>query len=327
MIRTLNKIWLLFPILIFTAINLHAQSFSVHAKIDSVQMWIGNQTNLQFEITQSPKEKITLPVFSDTIVGNLEIIKPAQVDTQQISTNQIGVRVNYVVTSFKDSLIYIPKYPFVLNEDTVWSNSLSIKIIQPFVVDTASHALADIKPIIQPPFDWKGFILKIILTLLIIALLAVVVWLIKKFRNKPIKIIPQKTIPYVPAHIEALKQLDRLKEEKSWQRGRIKEYHVELTDIIRHYVSRMFNINSMEMTSDEILRHAHFLNVDKKGGYEALRQILTLADLVKFAKYQPSAIDNEMSLMNAYLFVNQTKIEDMQDIASDSSNPKSSTEK
>ena len=48
----------------------------------------------------------------------------------------------------------------------------------------------------------------------------------------------------------------------------------------------------------------------KSGAYGALRQILTLADLVKFAKWNPSPNDNEMSLMNAYLFVNQTKVEE-----------------
>ncbi len=95
-----------------------------------------------------------------------------------------------------------------------------------------------------------------------------------------------------------------------WQHGRIKEYHTELADTIRIYIERMFNINSMEMTSDEILEHAEFLKVDKSSAYSALRQILTLADLVKFAKWNPSPSDNELSLMNAYLFVNQTKIEE-----------------
>ena len=66
----------------------------------------------------------------------------------------------------------------------------------------------------------------------------------------------------------------------------------------------------MEMTSGEILSHTEFLKVDKSGAYGALRQILTLADLVKFAKWNPAPNDNEMSLMNAYLFVNQTKVEE-----------------
>lgn len=65
------------------------------------------------------------------------------------------------------------------------------------------------------------------------------------------------------------------------------------------------------MTSDEILTQVQFLKVDKSGAFETLRQMLTLADLVKFAKWNPSPSDNELSLMNAYLFVNQTKIEEV----------------
>jgi hypothetical protein len=73
----------------------------------------------------------------------------------------------------------------------------------------------------------------------------------------------------------------------------------------------MFNIGSMEMTSDEILNNVRFMKSDKSGAFEALRQMLSLADLVKFAKWNPSPSDNELSMMNAYLFVNQTKIEEV----------------
>ena len=71
----------------------------------------------------------------------------------------------------------------------------------------------------------------------------------------------------------------------------------------------------MEMTSDEILNHVKFIKTDKEGAYKALRQILTLADLVKFAKWNPSPSDNELSMMNAYLFVNQTKVEEVKPLA------------
>ena len=115
----------------------------------------------------------------------------------------------------------------------------------------------------------------------------------------------------IPANIEALRRLDKIKEEKIWQKGRVKEYHTELTDVLRTYIERVFNIPSMEMTSDEILRGSQFLKVDKPAAYEGLKQILRLADLVKFAKWNPETVENELSLMNAYLFVNQTTVEEI----------------
>lgn len=272
-------------------------------------MWIGNQTDIVFEITQQKGQHVQFPIFSDTIVGNLEIVEPAKMDTVAVSDENIQVSARYKVTSFEDSLIYIQEFPFVAGSDTSWSNSLSIRIIQPFVIDTASNNLADIKPVYKPPFNWKRFFLRGLLLLLLIGLGVLLFIQIRRFiARKPI-VATEKPKVVISPYNEAIGRLDTLRDEKIWQRGRIKEYHTDLTDIVRIYIEKMFNINSMEMTSDEILEHVEFLKVDKSGAYGALRQILSLADLVKFAKWNPSPSDNELSLMNAYLFVNQTKIE------------------
>ena len=287
-----------------------AQPVTVKARMDSTQIWIGEQTALTFEVVQNKGQMVRLPVFSDTIVGNLEIVQQAKLDTVNFSDDKVQVNVKYVVTSFEDSLIYVPPFPYVSGSDTSWSNSLSLKVIQPFVIDTASNTLADIKPVYKPKFNWKAFMQRMLLIFLLIALAVVLYMLIRKFvMRKPIlKTETRKVI--IPPYIEALQRLDKIREEKLWQKGRFKEYHTELTDTVRLYIERMFNINSMEMTSGEILSHTEFLKVDKSGAYGALRQILTLADLVKFAKWNPAPNDNEMSLMNAYLFVNQTKVEE-----------------
>lgn len=291
--------------------ELSAQGVSVKAKIDSTQMWIGNQTALTFEVIQKQNQKVQFPVFSDTIVGNLEIVEQEKRDTLEVSDDDIQVNAKYTVTSFEDSLVYIPEYPFVFNGDTTWSNSLSIRVIQPFVIDTASNQLADIKPVYKPPFNWKRFFLRGLLVMLLIALAIVLYFLIKKLMvKKPAEVEVKPKIVITP-HEEAFKRLDRLKEKKLWQSGQIKEYHTELTDIIRIYIEKMFNIGSMEMTSDEILNHVKFMKTDKSAAFNALRQMLTLADLVKFAKWNPSPSDHELSMMNAYLFVNQTKIEEV----------------
>lgn len=295
--------------------TLFAQSVSVKAKMDSTQIWIGEQTGLTFEVVQKKNQHVQFPIYSDTIVGNLEIVEQAKLDTQKVSDDNIQVNVKYVVTSFEDSLIYVPPVPFIVNGDTSWSNSMSLRVIQPFEIDTASTALADIKPVFKPKFDWRNFIQRMLIVLLVIALVVLLYIVVRKFVMKKPILTTETKKPIVPAHIEAINRLDKLKEEKLWQQGRIKEYHTELTEILRVYIEKMFNINSMEMTSEEILHNAEFLKVDKSGAFSALRQILTLADLVKFAKWNPSPNDNEMSMMNAYLFVNQTKIEDVKPLS------------
>ena len=297
--------------LILSAIGLlSAQSVVVKAKMDSTQMWIGNQTALHFEVIQSPNQKVILPIFSDTIVGALEIVQQQKLDTVKLSADKIQVNAHYVVTSFHDSLVYVPQFPFVQGKDTVLSNSLSLKVIQPFKIDTASNAITDIKPVFKPKFNWWQFFKNSMLIALVLALAVLLFFLIRKFMGKKTIFLPEKPKPNVPAYVEALERLDKIKNEKAWQYGRIKEYHTELTDVVRNYIEQAFNVNSMEITSGEILQKMMFLKADKPAAYDGLKHILQTADLVKFAKWTPSIGDNELSLLDAYLFVNQTKIED-----------------
>jgi len=215
-----------------------------------------------------------------------------------------------LVTAFQDSLMYIPPFPFVLNGDTVWSKSLSLKVVQPFKIDTAANSISDIKPVFEPKFDWVGLIKMILLGLVIIALLVLLYFVLRKYwMKKPIFVsTPEKALP---PFVIALNHLDKIKQEKPWQHNRVKEYHTELVDVIREYIEQVFDINCMEMTSIEILEHLGDLRKEQKTAYFALKQMLQLADLVKFAKWNPTPDEHESSLTNAYLFVNQTKVEEI----------------
>ena len=294
-----------------TLADLWAQKITVNSRLDSTVIWIGNQAHLTFEVSQQPKQKVIMPIFSDSIVGGLDLVEPVKMDTVKSPDGHILVTQHYLVTSFKDSLLYIPPYPFILNGDTVWSKSLSLKVVQPFKIDTASHKIADIKPVFNPKFDWMDFFVKILIGLLIVGLLILLFVLYQKYlKKKPVLDIKEKNL-LLPPYVVALSQLDSLKQEKPWQQGRSKEYHTVLTDIIREYIERVFNVNSMEMTSEEILDHLVNLKLEQKAVFLGLRQILQLADLVKFAKWNPTPDEHELSLLNAYLFVNQTKVEDV----------------
>lgn len=304
-------LFLLLIIISFVNTHLWAQKITVNAKLDSTVIWIGSQAHLTFEVSQQPTQKVSMPVFLDTIVGGLELVEPVKIDTLKSQDGHIQVAQHYLVTAFKDSLLYIPPFPFVLNGDTVWSKSLSLKVVQPFKIDTASKKIADIKPVFNPKFDWLSLFKTILIVLLILALLALLFILYKNyFKKKPI--LTENEIKLLqPAYVVALNQLDKIKQEKIWQHGRYKEYHTELTDVIREYIERTFNINSMEMTSEEILEHLRILRMEQKPTFLGLQQILKLADLVKFAKWNAAPDEHELSLMNAYLFVNQTKVEEV----------------
>ena len=125
----------------------------------------------------------------------------------------------------------------------------------------------------------------------------------RRRQHQPVIVKPRKVIP---PNVIALRALDALQEKHLWQNGKPKQFHTELTDILRNYIEGRFSVPAMEKTSDEILDELYELNESQHSSLNNLHQILSLADLVKFAKYEPLADENQLSFMNAKMFVTQT---------------------
>ena len=155
----------------------------------------------------------------------------------------------------------------------------------------------DIKNVWKPPFvlaDYYPWIFGVLLTLFLIC---VVAYVIKRMRNRQ-SILPfKKPEPKLPPHEQAIKELDEIKQQKLWQQGRSKEYYTLITDTLRRYIVDRFGINAMEMTSGEILDIIR-KQQEATSVYESLKQIMQLADFVKFAKMNPLPDENDLSLMN-----------------------------
>jgi hypothetical protein len=110
-----------------------------------------------------------------------------------------------------------------------------------------------------------------------------------------------------PAHEIALEALDQIKSKKLWQQGQVKEYHIAVSDTVRMYIEKRYNINAMEMTSDEILRSLRLIIADVQIKTK-LSALLILSDMVKFAKEQPLPNENEMCWEQAVDFIKQTAL-------------------
>ena len=123
--------------------------------------------------------------------------------------------------------------------------------------------------------------------------------------NKPIiRIIKIK--PKLPSHITALNRIEEIKGDKSLRlEGNTKEYYTQLTDTLREYMRDRYGFNATEMTTSEIV--GHLLKIQDKESIKDLKEILQVADLVKFAKLHPSINENDRNMANAIEFVNETK--------------------
>ena len=292
---------------VLTSSLLQAQPTTVSATMDSTILLVGEQTRLTFTVAQMRDRQVCAPVFSDTIVSGLEIVERLPLDTQLADDGLLLVSQSYVLTSFDSALYFIDAQSFVDGSDTLYSNPLSLKVVS-IPVDTAQHAIADIKPVYAPPFDWPLFWLIVLITLGVVAL-AVIGFFAYRYVKRHAAPSAEVAEPQDlrPAHEIALERLDVIKAEKLWQQNRAKEYHTQLTDVVRDYIARRFGICAVEQTSAEILAGIQPELSGQKTVYADLKTLLTTSDLVKFAKYKPLVSEDEKSLALAYQFVEATK--------------------
>ena len=280
----------------------------VSAAIDSTTLFIGDQTDLHLRATCEVGEQVTLPILAEELIPGIEIVDRTIVDTAQLSNGRVQYNQYLTLTSFEDSLFYIQPLPFVSGEDTVWSESLMLNVVQPFEMDSTDMAITDIKGIYRAPIWWWGIFRWVLLALAIAGIgvggYYLITYLKSRSGNKHEDILPVE--PLRPAEEVALEKLDLIREQKIWQQGQIKEYHTQLTDVVREYIARRFDVSSTEQTSDETLRAMRPLLNQQKDLFEQLRKMLSLADLVKFAKWTATPDENELSLRNAYTFVKET---------------------
>ena len=287
----------------------------VSAAIDSTTLFIGDQTDLHLRATSEVGEQVQMPVLGEHLIPGIEIVDRTIVDTTTLSDGRVQYNQYLTLTSFEDSLFYIEPLPFVSGDDTVWSESLMLKVVQPFEMDSADLAITDIKGIYRAPIWWWGFLRWILLALAVAGVGIGGYYLITYLQSRMGKRDEDAVAaePLRPAEEVALEKLDAIREQKIWQTGQIKEYHTQLTDVVREYIARRFEVSSAEQTSDETLRAMRPLLSDKKDLYEQLRKMLTLADLVKFAKWTTTPDENELSLRSAYTFVKETTIKSLED--------------
>ena len=280
----------------------------VSAAIDSTTLFIGDQTDLHLRATSEVGEQVQMPMLGEHLIPGIEIVDRTIVDTTTLSDGRVQYNQYLTLTSFEDSLFYIEPLPFVSGDDTVWSESLMLNVVQPFEMDSADLAITDIKGIYRAPIWWWGFLRWVLLALAVAGVGVGGYYLITYLQSRMGKRDEDAVAvePLRPAEEVALEKLDAIREQKIWQTGQIKEYHTQLTDVVREYIARRFEVSSAEQTSDETLRAMRPLLSDNKDLYEQLRKMLTLADLVKFAKWTTTPDENELSLRSAYTFVKET---------------------
>ena len=283
---------------------LTAQEMIISATFDSTHILIGDQTTLHLTATLPANTTIEYPKLDGEKLGELELIKVHPIDT--ISTNPMLIlQQDITLAAFDSGQYVVPVLPFAVtlvgqSPKTLRSNFATINAH--FVpIDTA--AIEPIKPIIEEPYKLEDALPFVYILLAILAVILLFRFLRQRFQAQP---LPAPPPPPLPAHVLALRQLDKLKAAKLWQQGETKKYHTQLSYILREYIENRYQKAALESTTDQILHDLSTLSIDKEQCTQ-FRQVLELADLVKFAKAKPQAQDNEQHLEFAYAFVRATQ--------------------
>ncbi|MDR2389450.1 MAG: hypothetical protein LBD89_06675 [Tannerellaceae bacterium] len=286
--------------------RIFAQNTLIDVKIDSAAILIGEQTLMHLTVTTDKDRNIQIMIPGDTLMDGVEVLTINKPDSSIIENNRLLIKQDVQITSFDSSLYLLPPVKVIDGMDTIYSNQVALKVSTFNVKTDTPDEFYDIKNIWKPPFVLADYYPIIFGILIVLFLICVAGYVIRRIQSHkpilPLDKIESGLSPYE----QAIRELDWIKQQKIWQQGRSKEYYTLMTDTLRKYIVNRFGINAMEMTSNEILLIIRREN-EADSAYENLKQILRLADFVKFAKLNPLPDENNLSMMNAYLFVNQTR--------------------
>jgi hypothetical protein len=265
-------------------------AFSQNATLDTNTILIGEQINFKISCKQISAE--IWPAYNKNIVDGIEIIK-----TSKIDTNEGVISQEFVITCWDTGIYFIPPISFSSNNITDEKN-ITVRSI---ILDKSAQ-LKDIKIPLEEPIGWQDiwpWLLGILIIIFIIYLMKKYVFIKKEIKKN---ILPLKVIP---AHISAMKQLNKLEKDRIWENGDTKDYYSQLSYILRSYLENRFKFIALELTTEEILNNLK--SKVKNKDLNNIKTLLTRADLVKFAKSQPIKSENIESVSEAKLFVEKTK--------------------
>lgn len=287
-------------------VNNYAQEFTIQGSLERDSALIGEQVDYTLKIRSKKPLHSYVPLHDNLFPSSIEIIS-TETDSLMNEGSDPNYFIRYTLTSFDSGAWKINTIPVLVNDfnslDTLYTTPVDIVFTMPEVDTTA--AIKDIKEPINTPFKFYELLPYAPyagIVILLVAIVLLVYFIIRKRKQEE-----ELVVPSLPPHVKAFDKLDKIKQEKIWQKGEVKEYYSQLSDTIRLYIEERFHIPAMESVTWEILEDFKKYVWEDESLMDLLESLLQLSDLVKFAKMDPSPSDNETHLNNAYIFVEKTK--------------------
>ena len=287
------------------------QNVEVEGKVNSTDVQVGKPFTLDLSLKVPYGWFVEWNDFAiDTLSEQIDIIKRSEVERTADADSNVIVKQQLTLMTFDTGQIQLPAVglTYAKSFDDPMRMQAFTEPIDLYATTIVVDTLQPYKPIVEPiaaPVQMKE-VYPWILGVLLLALLVFGIWYWSKHRK--VKVDENGNIvrgPVIPPYDKTVDDLKRLREEKPWQSGKVKEYFSSLTDIVREYIEGQFGVNAVEMTTDDILEEVKPLHFSKET-YDKLKQTMEVADLVKFAKYSASALESDTALTDMTEFVNES---------------------
>ncbi len=286
-------------IFLFIATLSFAQKPMVNAAIDTTNIRIGEQ--FQLKISVNDIQNVIIPKIA---LKGLEIVDSTKVDTVKNTLIK-----KYTLTGFDSGAFYIPQQQIFVKNQAFLTDSLLVNVAT-IAIDTTKIKKFPIKAIKSEPYVFDDYKLYVYLGLLALLLIAFgIYWFVIRKKNEEKEIF---TEPLLPPFEEALSKLEILDKKLLWQNNKIKQYYSELTEIVRGYIERELKVPALEKTTDQVLdmlkdfKDAETILTSEET-IKKLKELLQEADLVKFAKSKPLAIEIEEDRKDAQEIISNLK--------------------
>ena len=296
---------------LMAATGLKAQNVEVEGKVNDTKVQVGKPFTLDLSLKVPYGWFVEWNDFAiDTLSEQIDIIKRGNVERTADADSNVIVKQQLTLMTFDTGQIQLPAVglTYAQSFDDPMRLQAFTEPIDLYATTMVVDTLQPYKPIVEPiaaPIQMKE-VFPWLLAVLLLALAVFGVWYWRKHRKT--KVDAEGNIirgPVIPPYDKAVGDLKRLREEKMWQSGKVKEYFSSLTDIAREYIEGQFGVNAVEMTTDDILNEIKPLHF-KKETYDKLKDTMEIADLVKFAKYSASTLESDTALTSMTEFVNES---------------------
>ncbi len=259
----------------------------VVTSVDRADMLIGDLVTYKLTITYDSTYELVPPPLGANL-GAFDV-KDYQPDIMtRLPDGRMQSENVFTLSTFTTGDYIIPPIPLLFNlpdgsRKVVLSESVPIKVNS--LLENAGDS-ADIRPL-KDPYEFERDLTPYYLWGSLIAILLItavfLIWRRVKRKREESPLVDLR-----PAWEVAFEKLALLREKNSVAQGSFKLYYIELTEIARSYLGRMYGIDVMEMTTEELLDR--FITVALPGDcHSALVEFFRHADLVKFARFVPQS--------------------------------------